>query len=136
LEEHRAYLATLRKLQTGGELAPIAKAANDRVDTLFKYASGEPAKIEAQAQADRWKKEMAEFARVERFRQELKAYRLSPSIYALDRYLDVMDKVLPSLNKYVLAVDPDKVELRVNWERKDEIDLSPPPPPSGGPGGK
>ena len=55
---------------------------------------------------------------------------------ALDRYLDVMDKVLPNLNKYVLAVDPDKVELRVNWERKDEIDLSPPPPPSSGSGGK
>ena len=44
------------------------------------------------------------------------AYDASPHVYVTDRYLDVLDSVLPHIAKYVLAVDPDQIETWVNHE--------------------
>ena len=39
----------------------------------------------------------------------------------LDRWLNVWDEVLPNVNKYVLGVDRNKVEIWLNWERETDL---------------
>ncbi|GAF88144.1 unnamed protein product, partial [marine sediment metagenome] len=63
----------------------------------------------------------AERARYESFRREQQAYRACPQVYCFDRQMDVWDEVLPDIRKYVLGVDPEKIELWVNVERGAEV---------------
>ncbi|MGB2824327.1 MAG: hypothetical protein WBF17_25355, partial [Phycisphaerae bacterium] len=90
-------------------------------DTLFARAVGEPAQKVAEANSYRLSYEMGERARAEAFRKELLAYRANPDLYAFDRWLDVWDEVLPGMVKYVLGVDRDQVEIRMNWEQQRKV---------------
>ena len=87
---------------------------------LLYSASGEVGVRIAQAQSDRWRMELAEQARWVAFSRELAAYQASPQVYSADRWLDVWDAVLPDIPKWVLAVPPERVELRVNAEIKTQ----------------
>lgn len=113
--------------------AKIAAAGNE-ADTLFRHALGDPATRIAQAQSARWRQELAERAAAEVFEQNLQAYQASPRVYMQDRWLDVWDAVMPRMVKYVLAVDRDKLEIRMNWEMTkgmmSGIDFTPAPLPT------
>ena len=109
--------AKREKFDFGAALA----AANLRADALFARAVGEPAQKVAEANSDRLRYEMGERARAEAFRKELLAYRANPELYAYDRWLDVWDEVLPGMVKYVLGVDRDRIEIRMNWERQRTV---------------
>lgn len=87
---------------------------------LLYSASGEVGVRIAEAQSDRWRTELAEQSRWVAFSRELAAYQASPEVYAADRWLDVWDSVLPDITKYVLAVPPERVEIRVNAEMKTQ----------------
>jgi hypothetical protein len=43
-------------------------------------------------------------------------YLACPEIYRLNKLMDMWDEVLPNKEKYVLGVDPNKVELYINLE--------------------
>jgi len=124
LGEHLAHVALLESLRKGWREfdfdAEIA-ASGARADKLFGQATGEPARLVAQASAYRWEKELAERARSEAFDSELLAYQASPRIYRLDRWLDVWDEVLPGITKYVLGVSQEKVRVWLNLERGAEV---------------
>ena len=47
---------------------------------------------------------------------DVRAY-LAERSAVVDRWLDVWDKVLPDITKYVIGVDPDKVEIWLNLEQ-------------------
>jgi modulator of FtsH protease HflK len=111
LEAKSADAAGLRKALDDGMLA-----ANAEADKLLAQALGRPATVVAQAQSARWTREMAERASAEAFDHRLQAYQASPEVYMQDRWLDVWDEVLPTMTKYVLCADRDKVEVRLNWE--------------------
>ncbi len=125
LAEHAAHVAMLESLREGwGEFdfaGRIAQAQAKADNLLFSKAEGEPAKLVAQASAYRWEKELTERARSEAFDSELLAYRVSPKIYTLDRWLDVWDEVLPDVTKYVLGVSEDKIHVWLNLERGSEV---------------
>jgi regulator of protease activity HflC (stomatin/prohibitin superfamily) len=91
-----------------------------KVDTFFSQVAGRPAVLIAQAQADRWQKELTERGRYESFQRELLAYQASPQVYSFDRWMDVWDEVLPNTMKYVLGVERDRVEYWLNWELQKE----------------
>jgi len=96
-----------------------ALAEYDRqVAELFGRTAGRAAVLLVRAQADRWHRELSERGRWEAFRRELLAYQASPQVYTFDRWMDAWDQVLPGATKYVLGVDSDRVELRMNWERQ------------------
>jgi len=127
LARHQEHLESLReirrKLKAHAPVDFAGRIANARwrVDESFKEALGEPVALVEAAGAERWALELGEWARAELFRRELLAYQASPNVYKLDRLLDVYDQVLPNMKKYVLGVDRDKVEIRVNLERQTEI---------------
>lgn len=124
LRDHQAYLKQLSALQAqAADAAALKKTLDDSIlatnaeaDRLLGKALGRPAATVAQAQSVRWGRELAERAAAESFDRNLQAYQASPEVYMLDRWLDVWDEVLPNMTKYILCVDRDKVEVRLNWE--------------------
>lgn len=97
-----------------GELAKARQLADARFDS----ATGQPAELVAKAQAYRWTTELAERGRAETLRYEMLAYRSNPRVYKFERWLDVWNEVLVDVTKYVLAVDRDTVEIRLNLEKR------------------
>ena len=110
------------------DLSEAVAEADRAVGELFKRTSGQPARLVAEARAQGWTFQLAERGRAAVFPAQLEAYRASPDIYMLDRYLDVWDEVLPSLPKYVIGIDPDRIEPWLNLEQgksfQEKIDFS------------
>ncbi len=120
-DEQEEYLGLLERIAEAGrsyDLGSAVAAAQAETDRRFAQAAGEPAAQVARARAERWKTELSEKARAELFRSELLAYEASPNVYMLDRWLDVLDRVLPSVTKYILAADRNRFELRLDWKRE------------------
>ncbi len=134
--EHLAQLQQIQETAAKGgkfDFAAASAAAAKDADLFFAGTTGEPAAMVARAGAYRWQKEMKERGRWDAFPRELAAYQASPSVYMLDRWLAVWDEVLPNAYKYVLAVDRDLVECRLNLHRESDplqvIDPTDKPPP-------
>ncbi|MFA6133240.1 MAG: SPFH domain-containing protein [Phycisphaerae bacterium] len=124
LADLQAHLDMLKGLAAQGAKADFAAqipVARKAADALFSQTTGEPAALVAQATARRWTRELSEQARAEAFGRQLQAYRASPNIYMLDRWLDVWDQVLPKINKYVLGVDRRRIEIWLNWEHEGSM---------------
>jgi regulator of protease activity HflC (stomatin/prohibitin superfamily) len=100
------------------DFGPALSAAHSQADAMFARAAGDPARLVAEAGSDKTRREMAERTRAERFQRELDAWKASPNMYVLDRRLDVWDEVLPGMLKYVIGVDPGKIEVWMNWEQE------------------
>ncbi len=95
---------------------------SEDVDALFVRAGGRAAVTMAEADAFRWQTEMGERARASTFPAELKAWQANRELYELDRYLAAWDSVLPRKQKYVICIDPDRVELRINLEQSGRVE--------------
>lgn len=115
---HRTMLLKIQANPDSVDLNAAIAAARSQADALFDQTVGRPAKEIAQAEAYRTKRELTEMARAQAFASHLLAYNASPKVYMLDRWLDVWDEVLPSVTKYVMGVDHNKVEVWLNWERQ------------------
>ncbi len=127
---HREQLERIRDdAQAGRPLDLPAKIvrARQEVESLFERATGEPAKIVDKAWADRWKLELGERGRANAFAAQVAADQAAPDVYRHDLYLDVWDEVLPSAPKYVIGVDPNRIEPRLNLEKGqtfyDQVDF-------------
>jgi len=115
------YLHLLEKIKadpSGAHDAARLAWARQHAGRTFDRAVGKPATLVAGAQGDRWRLQIGERARYESFRSELLAYGYDPRAYMFDRWMDVWDEALPSMNKYVLAVDPNSVEIWLNLEKE------------------
>ncbi len=124
-DEHRKHLKLLVDVKAGmdkgppgvaADLAAGVKAARRETDEEFEKATGRAAAMVAAAEGKRWQTEMSERSRLDAFQKELPAYEASPNLYMLDRWLDVWDKALPSMRKYVIGVDREKLEIWLNLE--------------------
>jgi len=115
---HLLDLVTIYAAPSGLDYAAATAAARRRADELFAAATGDPARQVAAAGAYRIAKEMKERTNAEAFQRELLAYKASPNLYMLDRWLDVWDELLPGMKKYVLGIPRDRVEIWMNWERE------------------
>ena len=121
LVRHRAHEALLTRMKSDAAKFPFGAeitAARKRADTEFDLAVGEPAAEVARAEAARWEAELTERGRYEAVQRERVAWRANPQVYMWDRWLDVWDQTLPGMLKYVLGVDKDRIEVRLNWERE------------------
>jgi regulator of protease activity HflC (stomatin/prohibitin superfamily) len=96
------------------EFEEVLARTSRRIDTLFAEAYGEPAKLIAQARAERRRLELTERTRAESFQRRLTAWRASPAMYELDRRLEIIERKLPQLDlqsKIVVGIDPEKVQV-------------------------
>lgn len=126
---YRAMLAELREAGRQRETFDFDRAlaeAQRQVEERFAELEGEPARLLADAQAYRWRRELEEKTRLELYRQQLLPFQTAPAVYRFYRYLDVLEETLPAVMKYVVGVDRDLLELRLNLEsqEKDVIDTA------------
>lgn len=122
LASHQRYADLLRGLDSPSSLTAqqVAGAAAE-ADRLFAQASGEPAVKVAEAQAERWRREMVERGQWEAIQSQAAAFRASPRVYVWDRWLGVWEEALPGAFKYVLGVDREKVELWLDFKREPSV---------------
>lgn len=116
-QEEYAKLLEETAAKRAPDLAAALTAAKRDVEQLFAASQGQAAVDVAQARAARWKQEFRERARVESFNVELLCMEAAPSLYRLEKYLQVLTDGVRSRRKYILGVDRDRVEVRVNLER-------------------
>ncbi len=128
LDEYEPYLEQLRRIQQSAGmqeaeemLAGYLAAARKKADTEFDRAVGKPAAMIAEAVGKRWTNELAQRARAESFGRKIFLYEASKEMYMLDSWLSMWDEVLRSKHKYVLGVDPGRVEHWLRWEAERRI---------------
>ncbi len=115
-QRHLRMLEQIRTQATGADGYPFARqiaVLDDRINELMESASGEPARLIAEARAERRRIELAGRTRSEAFKAKLAAFRASKAMYRLDRYLDVLESELPEIpSKVALGIGADRVEIR------------------------
>lgn len=94
----------------------IDQAQRD-VEMLFDRLEGQAATLIADAQATRWARVLQEQTALEDYRRKLLPFLAAPEVYKFDRYMDVLDEGLPGMLKYVMGLDPKRVEVRLNLEQ-------------------
>jgi len=73
----------------------------------------------AKARSDRYRKVTMEKARAERFTAQAQSYNISPDVFYLRNYLDVLTQTAGNVRKYILALEqPGKVTLFVDDKEK------------------
>ena len=123
-QAYEEYLGVLRKAQKAPvsvDYVALADEARRNISSRFDLLQGTPAEQIAQAQADRWKRELREQTAVETYRRKLMPYLAAPRVYMFDAYLDVLDATLPSMRKYVLGIDPNRLDIRINVPERSNV---------------
>jgi regulator of protease activity HflC (stomatin/prohibitin superfamily) len=124
-DKHRAHLARLTTWKQSppkdAEFDALLAQARQDADRLLARSTGKPAITIAQAVAKRWATELRGRADAETFDRKLVAYQASPRVYVLERWLEVWDDVLPRVLKYVVGVDPERIEVRLNLEQEQGV---------------
>ena len=118
--KHLKMLEMIESDPTGFDLQGQIDSARKTADALFDVTVGEPARMVAEADAYKAKRELTEMARAQAFDKLLLAYQASPTMYMTDRWLDVWDEVLPGISKYVVGIDKENLEVRLDWQRRIE----------------
>lgn len=108
LEAAKSRLEELKANPAAGSEELLAKekevtAKEVGVEELLTNASGKAAELIYDARAYRWERAIAEQARAGRFQAELLAYRQSPDLYRVRRYLEVLADGLSQSRKTILA---------------------------------
>ena len=81
--------------------------------TLMK-GNGQAAQLLATAEVDRWYDLMMKQKQVTRVQSETPLYRASPEIYRQRETMRVYRRLLPNINKYIIATDPSRVDVDVD----------------------
>jgi len=123
-KQYARHLEVLRSIEanpSNSALTGRIDEADKTVQKLFADIVGTPAKAVAEAETYRLDRELTEAARAAAFESELLAYRASPNMYMMDRWLAVWDEILPRVRKYVIGVDRRKVEIRLDLRQQEEV---------------
>jgi len=128
LGEYEPCLEQLRRIQqtsgaqaAGEMLNKYLAAARKKADSEFDRAVGRPAAMIAEAVGKRWTNELAQRTRAESFERKIFLYEASKEMYMLDSWLSMWDEALRGKHKYVLGVDPGRVEHWLRWEAERMI---------------
>ncbi len=129
LDDYQAHIDRLKRLQDEEDTARAAQlletfateagtAADER---LMKLKTGSASVMIAKAFADRWRHELSERGKAESFARQTMLYDAAPQIYMLDRWLDTWDRALTGKHKYVIGLNPNRIEHWLKWERQTGV---------------
>ncbi|HET6429087.1 MAG TPA: SPFH domain-containing protein [Phycisphaerae bacterium] len=116
-KKHLEDLQAARQDAEKFDLTARLDASRQAVEGRFAGIGGAAAIQIAQARAERWRKAFTERARASSFPARLAAWEASPAVYERERQLDVLKEALSKPRKYVLGIDRDRVEIRLNLEQ-------------------
>ncbi len=122
-DRQQEFLDLLGKIQSdprGHDLDADVAQARARAEQLFEGCQGQAAVTVAEARAYQWKREFRERARAETFPVQLMGLLAAPSLYKLDKYLNVLTEGTRERRKYVLGFDRENVQVWLNLEQPPE----------------
>ena len=104
---------------------PEVRARRVEIKDMFLEAGGAFGGGIAIAETNRWVRRISEETKVKAFEGQLAAYRAAPEIYAEREKMDVFIKALAGKPKFVLGIDPSRVNFNVDLgETASEFDFS------------
>ena len=129
LDDYQAYIDRLKRLREEKDTAGAAQllrtfaaeAGNVADDRLMKLKTGSASVMIAKAFAERWRRELVERGKAESFARQTLLYEAAPQIYMLDRWLDTWDRALAGKHKYVIGLDPNRIEHWLKWEKQTGV---------------
>jgi len=116
-EAHKKNLQAARADLAKFDVSAAVAAARQAVQGRAAGIGGQAAIEIARARAERWRTAFTERSRASAFPARLEAWKASPAVYERERQLDVLKEVLAKPRKYVLGIDRNRVELRLNLEQ-------------------
>jgi len=129
LDDYQAHIDRLKRLQEEKDTARVAQllqsfateARSVADDRLMKLKTGSASMMIAKAVAERWRRELVEREKAESFAGQTLLYEAAPKIYMLDRWLDTWDRALAGKHKYVIGLDPNRIEHWLKWEKQTGV---------------
>jgi modulator of FtsH protease HflK len=97
----------------------------------IKPVSGRASAILAGARAMRSLQVSRAESKLRSFQNDLAAYRASPRLFMIRRYLETLGKSLPRLRKYVFTGDPAELVVEYETKQRAYLDLSTEEEPAG-----
>ena len=118
----KRLLATQDKSKAAGMLKTFAAESRKQADDrLLNLRTGSASAMIAKATADRWRHELSERGKAESFARQTALHEAGPQIFKLDQWLDAWDKVLKGKHKYVIGLDPNRIEHWLKWEGRSGV---------------
>ncbi len=118
---HLELLRGVRDQTSAERIRRHLAAYQAQVRELFRAIGGQAAVELEQAAAYRWQREMAERAVRDTFAIQEDVYRRAPEVYRTGRLLEAMAEGLSGQRKYILAMDKDQIEVRLNLEEQGQV---------------
>jgi membrane protease subunit HflK len=80
---------------------------------IISNGNGSAAATIRNAKTERWATLMDTWSRASRVSGQMAAYKAAPELYMQRMYMSVLARRLPSIRKYVIGVDPERIQLDV-----------------------
>ncbi|MEM7229948.1 MAG: SPFH domain-containing protein [Planctomycetota bacterium] len=91
------------------------------IERRIVSGGGQAALIISNAQTDRWVRVIDQRAQAERVKSELAAYRAAPELFRQMRTMSVLSRSLASLDKYIVGVDPERLDINVDIKKIESL---------------
>jgi len=129
LDDYQAHIDSLKRLKDEKDTTRVAQllrgfaaeARNAADERLMKLKTGSASVMIAKAFAERWRHELSERGKAESFARQIMLHQAAPQIHMLDRWLDTWDRALTGRHKYVIGMDPNRIEHWLKWERQSGV---------------
>ena len=105
-------------LRVATELRDSTQANAERI---LRSAGGEASQTIARAEADRLLQTVAARTQAMEVAGQALPYRAAPELYRQIETMRVYSEVLPSLRKYILTIDPSRVDVDFSFKTVDEL---------------
>ena len=114
----RNSLETLQKDEhSSSQILKEAEATlierEEKAIEILQQGNGRASAQIRSAEVARWVAQMNTWARASRVNGQTAAYRVAPNLYMQRMYMSVLAKNLPHIRKYVIGIDPERINLDV-----------------------
>ena len=103
-----------RLVQANGADSTQAIEQRQKVHAMLVKGGGWTANELAQAETDRWTTLASQRAQASRVQSQMALYRAAPELYRHREIMRVYKRLLPGIDKYVVAIDPSKVNVNAD----------------------
>jgi len=80
---------------------------------LIKEGNGSAAAAIRSARVERWTTLMDTWSSASRVSGQMAAFKAAPELYMQRMYMSVLARRMPAIRKYVIGIDPDRIQLDV-----------------------
>jgi hypothetical protein len=100
-----------RRRDTEGSDAPETVEQRVKIEEMMRAFGGHAAQVIAEAERDRWVRQMKAMSDAIRVQGQQLPYRTAPRLYRQRELMRVFTATLPPLKKFIIGIDPSTVSV-------------------------